>query len=58
MDEGADRSRPRIDIASLEKAFVKAAGPYSEAKGISYATWREFGVPAEVLGKAGISRSG
>jgi hypothetical protein len=46
-----------IDLTSVEKAFVKAAKPYSESKGISYATWREAGVSAEVLKKAGITRS-
>ncbi len=47
-----------VDLSSVEKAFVKAAKPYSESKGISYATWREAGVPADVLTKAGITRSG
>jgi hypothetical protein len=42
----------------LRKAFVKAARPYSKSKGISYATWREIGVPADVLREAGITRSG
>lgn len=46
-----------VDLAGLEKAFVKAARAYSEAKGISYSTWREMGVPADVLSKAGIART-
>ncbi len=46
-----------VDLSSVEKAFVKAAKPYSENKGISYATWREAGVPADVLKKAGITRA-
>lgn len=46
-----------VDLSGLEKAFVKAARAYGEAKGISYSTWREIGVPAEVLGKAGIART-
>ena len=46
-----------IDLTSVEKAFLKAAKPYSENKGISYATWREAGVPADVLKKAGITRA-
>ena len=29
---------------------------YAQRKGISYAAWRELGVPADVLKKAGISR--
>jgi hypothetical protein len=46
-----------IDLSSVEKAFLKAAKPYSENKGISYATWREAGVSADVLKKAGITRA-
>ena len=46
------------DIPALEKAFVKVARSYGERKGIDYATWREAGVPAAVLERAGISRSG
>jgi hypothetical protein len=44
------------DLTALEKEFVKSAKGYSQRKGISYSAWREFGVPAEVLRKAGISR--
>jgi hypothetical protein len=44
------------DMSALEKEFVRAAKGYSERKGITYGAWREFGVPAEVLRKAGISR--
>lgn len=45
------------DIAGLESAFVACAKSYSERKGISYAAWREGGVPAATLRKAGLSRS-
>jgi hypothetical protein len=45
------------DLSGLEKDFVKVAKAYSEKKGISYGAWREFGVPADTLKKAGISRS-
>jgi hypothetical protein len=44
------------DLTALERDFVKAAKNYSARKGITYGAWREFGVPAEVLRKAGISR--
>jgi hypothetical protein len=47
----------KVDISGLEKDFVKSAKTYSERKGISYSTWREVGVPADVLKKAGITRS-
>lgn len=46
-----------VDIAALEDAFVKVAKGYSERQGISYAAWREVGVEASVLKRAGISRS-
>ena len=52
-----DASESTVDIDALEKDFVAAAAPYSERKGITYATWREVGVPAGVLQRAGIGRS-
>jgi hypothetical protein len=42
------------DLQSLEEAFIEVAAEYGERKGIDYATWREAGVPADVLQKAGI----
>ena len=45
-----------VDINSTELAFVDVAKSYSERQGITYASWREVGVPASVLTKAGISR--
>ncbi len=45
------------ELAGLEAAFVEVAAEYGERKGIEYATWREFGVPAAVLKQAGISRA-
>ena len=45
-----------IDLTELEKGFVASAKTYSARKGISYAAWREIGVTAEVLKKAGITR--
>jgi hypothetical protein len=44
------------DLSDLEKEFVKVAKSYSAKKKISYGAWREFGVPADVLKKAGITR--
>ena len=51
-----ESSENKADLEGLEADFVQAAKGYSERKGISYATWREIGVPADVLKKAGISR--
>lgn len=45
-----------VDLSALEADFVGAAKGYSERKGISYAAWREAGVPAATLKAAGISR--
>ena len=45
-----------VDLSALEADFVKAAKGYGQRKGISYAAWREAGVDAAVLKKAGISR--
>ena len=44
------------DLSGLEKEYVKVAKDYSAKKKISYGAWREFGVPPEVLKKAGITR--
>jgi hypothetical protein len=43
-----------VDPQELASGFIEHARSYSERKGISYSTWRQFGVPAEVLKKAGI----
>jgi uncharacterized protein YdcH (DUF465 family) len=47
----------KADLVALESAFAEHAKSYSERRGISYAAWREVGVPAAVLKKAGITRS-
>jgi hypothetical protein len=46
-----------VDLGAIEGAFVEVAASYSSRQGISYASWREVGVPAAVLKRAGISRS-
>ncbi|GEM_PF-1532458 len=45
-----------VDLATLEEEFVRVAAAYSARKGISYSTWREWGVEAAVLRRAGITR--
>lgn len=47
-----------VDLSALEDSFVEVAKSYGERQGISYASWREVGVEAGVLKRAGISRSG
>src|SRR5207248_2047834 len=46
-----------VDLTSLEDEFVSAAKSYGQRKGISYAAWREAGVDAAVLRRAGVSRA-
>ncbi len=45
-----------VDMDALEDAFVGVAKSYSESKKISYASWRDVGVEARVLKRAGIGR--
>lgn len=45
-----------VDLGALEDGFVNAAAEYGRRKGISYAAWREAGVDAAVLKRAGVSR--
>lgn len=47
-----------VDLTALEEDFVRAAKRYGERKGISYAAWREAGVDAAVLRRAGVGRGG
>jgi len=46
-----------VDLTKLEAEFVKVAKAYSARKGIEYASWRELGVAADVLKKAGVTRA-
>ena len=52
--ESMDRG---VNLADLEDDFVKVARGYAERKGITYAAFRQIGVPAAVLKRAGISRA-
>ena len=46
-----------VDMSAIENEFIRVAKGYSERQGISYSAWREVGVQASVLKKAGIGRS-
>lgn len=48
--DGANRTR-------AEAAFVKIAKAFGERRGLTYGAWRDAGVPADVLRRAGISRT-
>ncbi|MDE0215366.1 MAG: hypothetical protein OXN79_02170 [bacterium] len=45
-----------MDISEVEGDFISIAADYSQRKGISYAAWREVGVPASVLKASGVGR--
>ena len=53
----AERLSEGVDLTALEAEFVKVAKAYGDRKGITYGTWRDFGVAADVLKKAGIART-
>lgn len=57
LESESQRLQAAEDVSRLEDDFAKVAKEYSENKGISYAAWRELGVPAAVLKKAGIPRT-
>lgn len=44
------------DLARYEEDFVRVARSYSDRKGLGYAAWREVGIDAGVLKRAGIDR--
>jgi len=58
LEAALARSEETVDLTELEDAFVGAAAAYGASKGITYAAWREVGVPAAMLKRAGISRAG
>ena len=43
------------DLKTLEAAFVKIAKKFGENRGIGYAAWRDAGVSAQVLRRAGVA---
>ena len=46
-----------VDLKSLEADFVKVAKKFSEKRGVGYGAWRDAGVSAVVLNKAGVART-
>ncbi len=46
-----------VNMADLENDFVRVAQGYAERKGITYQAFRQIGVPASVLKRAGITRA-
>ncbi len=58
IEAAIDELQVEPDMASVEEGFVAHASNYGQRKGIQYATWREFGVPTDMLARAGITRGG
>ncbi len=56
LDKQLAELQAEADMGAVESGFVTHAANYGNRKGIAYATWREFGVPAELLTRAGIMR--
>jgi hypothetical protein len=57
LDLTSELNAPKAeDLGELEAGFVKVGKAYGDSKGISYAAWREVGVPSSALSKAGIGR--
>lgn len=57
LQEEMEHMDSGIDLGRLESDFTEVAKGYAERKGISYLAFREIGVSAAVLKKAGISRA-
>ena len=58
LQSDLDAAASTVDLAALEQDFVAAAQAYGERKGITWAAWRQVGVPDAVLKQAGITRIG
>lgn len=56
LNSELDTLENKVDMSALEADFVAYAADYSNRKGISYAAWRELGVPPAILKSAGIGR--
>lgn len=62
LQKREDLQRMALEVAPQEdlelvQEFIRIAAEYGARKGISYSTWREVGVPVDVLRSAGISRT-
>jgi hypothetical protein len=57
LNQELDTMNAKVDVSTLETDFVNVARSYSDRRGISYAAWREIGVDAAVLKRAGLTRA-
>lgn len=56
LTEALAQLEGEVEISEYEEAFVGIAKSYAERRGITYTAWREAGVDAAVLKRAGITR--
>jgi hypothetical protein len=45
------------DVKALEAEFIRIAKRFGENRGVGYGAWRDAGVPADVLRRAGVTRT-
>lgn len=45
------------DLQALEQRFVEVGSEFAASQGIDYSTFRDYGVPADVLKRAGIRQT-
>ena len=57
LETELSKEEQTMDLSEVEGEFIAIAAEYSGRKGISYAAWREVGVPASVLKAAGVART-
>ncbi|MHB8190385.1 MAG: hypothetical protein ACYDHP_08215 [Ferrimicrobium sp.] len=55
LQEEMARLESTGDRVTLENEFARHAKAYSERKGIRYRTWVRFGVPTDLLERAGVT---
>jgi hypothetical protein len=56
LEAELENKQDMVDLGALEDGFVAVAADYGRRRGISYQAWRQAGVAADVLKRAGISR--
>ncbi|MGA8039285.1 MAG: hypothetical protein WCA93_04180 [Acidimicrobiia bacterium] len=57
IEDALENLEDGANIEELAGEFATHAKSYSERKGITYTAWRQVGVPAQVLRKAGIAET-
>lgn len=54
LEQELERAKQAAGAEDVESQFVKVVQSFSERRGISYAAWRDAGVPSSVLRRAGV----